>query len=150
MFLPTAVVSLMLRGEFQSYWSQTGSYEAILPLINMNFDGLKAAILTMLSGSSVKVRVNSFQNDMVTFKNKDDVLTLLIHLGYLGYDQKQQMAFIPNEEIRTELADAVEETRWNEWIEFQQESNHLLEATLDMEAETVSEGIEKILRHTNV
>src|SRR5699024_987105 len=147
---PTAVVSLMLRGEFQSYWSQTGSYEAILPLINMNFDGLKAAILTMLSGSSVKVRVNSFQNDMVTFKNKDDVLTLLIHLGYLGYDQKQQMAFIPNEEIRTELADAVEETRWNEWIEFQQESNHLLEATLDMEAETVSEGIEKILRHTNV
>lgn len=150
MFLPTAVVSLMLRGEFQSYWSQTGSYEAILPLINMNFDGLKAAILTMLSGSSVKVRVNSFQNDMVTFKNKDDVLTLLIHLGYLGYDQKQQMAFIPNEEIRTELADAIEETRWNEWIEFQQESNHLLEATLDMEAETVSEGIEKILRHTNV
>lgn len=150
MFLPTAVVSLMLRGEFQSYWSQTGSYEAILPLINMNFDGLKAAILTMLSGSSVKVRVNSFQNDMVTFKNKDDVLTLLIHLGYLGYDQKQQMAFIPNEEIRTELADTVEETRWNEWIEFQQESNHLLEATLDMEAETVSEGIEKILRHTNV
>lgn len=150
MFLPTAVVSLMLRGEFQSYWSQTGSYEAILPLINMNFDGLKAAILTMLSGSSVKVRVNSFQNDMVTFKNKDDVLTLLIHLGYLGYDQKQQMAFIPNEEIRTELADAIEETRWNEWIEFQQESNHLLEAALDMEAETVSEGIEKILRHTNV
>lgn len=150
MFLPTAVVSLMLRREFQSYWSQTGSYEAILPLINMNFDGLKAAILTMLSGSSVKVRVNSFQNDMVTFKNKDDVLTLLIHLGYLGYDQKQQMAFIPNEEIRTELADTVEETRWNEWIEFQQESNHLLEATLDMEAETVSEGIEKILRHTTV
>ena len=144
MFLPTAVVSLMLRGEFQSYWSQTGSYEAILPLINMNFDGLKAAILTMLSGSSVKVRVNSFQNDMVTFKNKDDVLTLLIHLGYLGYDQKQQMAFIPNEEIRTELADAVEETRWNEWIEFQQESNHLLEATLDMEAETVAAEIAKI------
>lgn len=141
---PTAVISLMLRGEFQSYWSQTGSYEAILPLINMNFDGLKAAILTMLSGSSVKVRVNSFQNDMVTFKNKDDVLTLLIHLGYLGYDQKQQMAFIPNEEIRTELADAVEETRWNEWIEFQQESNHLLEATLDMEAETVAAEIAKI------
>ena len=56
----------------------------------------------------------------------------------------------PIEEIRTELADTVEETRWNEWIEFQQESNHLLEATLDMEAETVSEGIEKILRHTNV
>lgn len=62
----------------------------------------------MLSGSSVKVRVNSFQNDMVTFRNKDDVLTLLIHLGYLAYNQSAQSAFIPNEEIRTELANAVE------------------------------------------
>lgn len=141
---PTAVVSLMLRGEFQSYWSQTGSYEAILPLINMDFDELKAAILTMLSGSSVKVRANSFQNDMVTFRNKDDVLTLLIHLGYLAYNQSTQSAFIPNEEIRTELANAVEETRWNVWLDFQRESSLLLDATLDMDTETVAAEIEKI------
>ena len=141
---PKAVVSVMLRGTFQSYWSDTGTYESIRPLINMNFDGLKTAILTMLSGDSVKVRTRSFQNDMVTFKSKDDVLTLLIHLGYLAYNQRNQTAYIPNEEIRSEFAVVVEDNRWNEFIDFQNQSSALLESTLDMDEEAVAEGIEKI------
>lgn len=141
---PNAVVSLMLEGDFQSYWSQTGTYESILPLINMDFDGLKTSVLTMLSGDDVEVRTNSFQNDMVTFKNKDDVFTLLIHLGYLAYNQKNRTAYLPNEEIRSEFIDAVEENRWNEFIEFQRESEKLLNATLDMDSSAVAKGIEKI------
>ena len=81
---PNAVVNLMLEGEFQSYWSGTASYEAIVPLINMDFDGLRTAIIEMLSGVSVEVDVSSFQNDMTSFVNKDDVFTYLIHLGYLA------------------------------------------------------------------
>ena len=73
---PKAVVSIMTRGVFRSYWSQTGTYESILPLISMDFDGLRTAIIQMLSGTSVEVNVNTFQNDMVSFKNKDDVITL--------------------------------------------------------------------------
>ncbi len=111
---PKAVVNVMLWGEFQSYWSQTGTYESILPLINMDFDGLKTSILTMLSGDKIKVKTTSFQNDMITFRNKDDVLTLLIHLGYLAYDQKMGMAYIPNEEIRREVLEALEESGWDE------------------------------------
>lgn len=141
---PKAVVSVMLRGAFRSYWSKTGTYESILPLINMDFDGLRTAIITMLSGDSVKVKTASFQNDMVTFKNKNDVLTALIHLGYLAYDQNKRTAFIPNEEIRIEFEEALEEIRWNELINFQKESKELLEATLDMDDEAVAEGIEKI------
>ena len=144
MYNPRAVVSVMLRGKYQSYWSQTGTYESILPLINKNFDGLKTAILTMLSGDEVRIKTTSFQNDMVSFRNRDDVLTLLIHLGYLAYDQKKQTAYIPNEEIRREFADAVEENKWNELIEFENQSRELLEATLDMDADAVAAGIEKI------
>ena len=77
----------MLEGEFQSYWSGTASYEAIVPLINMDFDGLKNVIIEMLAGGTTEVDVSSFQNDMVSFAGRDDVLTYLIHLGYLGYDQ---------------------------------------------------------------
>ena len=106
---PKAVVELMIWNKFQSYWSDTGTYEAIVPLINMDFDGLKTAILEMLSGAAVPVLVTSFKNDMVSFVNKDDVLTLLIHLGYLAYNQQTQMAYIPNEEIRSEFTDAVKE-----------------------------------------
>lgn len=111
---PKAVVEVLLWNKFQSYWSRTGTYESIVPLINMDFDGLKTAIIEMLSGTSVPVDVHSFQNDIVNFSNKDDVLTYLIHLGYLGYNQENQTAFIPNEEIRQELTSATRRKKWNE------------------------------------
>lgn len=116
---PNAVVSLMMEGEYRSYWSETGSYRIIVPLINMDFDGLKSAIIEMLAGGSVETDVTSFQNDTVNFEDKDDILTYLIHLGYLAYDQKREMAFVPNEEIMEELfrySKAIQRgyiTRWN-------------------------------------
>lgn len=141
---PRAVVSVMLNGEFRSYWSETASYEAIVPLINMNYDGLKTAIIEMLSGSAVKVNTATFKNDTTSIQSKDDVLTYMIHLGYLGYDQNTKTAFVPNEEIRQELTNAVESKKWNEMLIFQQESEELLNATLDLENEVVAEQIEKI------
>lgn len=83
---PRTVVSLILNWKYKSYWSDTGSYETIISLINKDFDGLKTAIIEMLSGADVKVNTRIFQNDTVSFANKDDVLMYLIHLGYLGYD----------------------------------------------------------------
>lgn len=141
---PRAVVSVMLRGEFKSYWSETASYDAIVPLINMNFDGLKTAIIEMLSGAEVKVNTATFKNDTVNIKSKDDVLTYMIHLGYLGYNETKKTAFVPNEEIRQELTTAVESKHWNEMLKFQQESENLLDATLDMDGEAVGTQIEKI------
>ena len=84
----------------------------------MDFDGLKKAIIEMLAGSMVRVKTSSYQNDMVTFKNKDDVMTLLIHLGYLAYDADEQAAFVPNEDVRRELREAVEE-QGNESVDLQ-------------------------------
>lgn len=141
---PKAVVSVMTKGGFKSYWSETGTYDAIVPLINMDFDGLKAAIVEMISGASVEVDISSFQNDTRSFVNKDDVLTYLIHLGYLGFNQENGTAFIPNEEIRQELLAATRRKKWDEMIHFQKESDRLLEATLDMDAEEVASTIEKI------
>ena len=141
---PKAVVSVMLKGTFKSYWSETASYDAIVPLINMNYDGLKTAIIEMLSGDKVKVNVATFRNDTVNFKNKDDVLTYLIHLGYIGYDDVRNAAFIPNEEIRQELKNAVESKKWDEFYLFEQESENLLDAVLDMNCEKAAEQVEKI------
>ena len=99
----------MLNGEFKSYWSETASYETIVPLINMGFDGLESAVIEMLSGDEVKVNTATFKNDTVNIQNRDEVLTYMIHLGYLGYDQNRRSAFVPNEEIRQELTLAVRE-----------------------------------------
>ena len=110
----------------------------------MDFDGLKTSIIEMIAGASIEVDTSFFQNDMVSFIDKEDVLTLLIHLGYLAYDQKKKTAYIPNEEIRQEFISATKKKKWNELIAFEQQSVNLLNATLDMEAEEVAAGIEKI------
>lgn len=141
---PKAVVSVVTKRTFRSYWSQTGSYEVIVPLISKNFDGLKTAIIEMISGDMVKIDTGTFQNDAVNFSNRDDVITFLIHLGYLAYDEKKQCAYIPNEEVRQELLKATRQKKWKEFIEFERQSDSLLDATLDMDEETVSAVIEKI------
>ena len=127
---PKAVISLMTKGKFRSYWSETGSYEVVIPLICMNFDGLKTAIIEMLSGAEVEVNTASFKNDPAKIQNRDDVITYLIHLGYLGYNEEKGTAFVPNEEIRQELSTAVRNSHWDEMVSFQQESRKLLMATL--------------------
>ncbi|WP_461874587.1 hypothetical protein [Fusicatenibacter sp.] len=58
----------------------------------------------MIAGKSVPVNIGTFVNDMVTFRTEDDILTLLIHLGYVSYDYDNKIIKIPNEEVRTELA----------------------------------------------
>ena len=141
---PKAVVSLMNKGKFRSYWSETGSYEVVVPLICMNFDGLKDAIIEMLSGGEVSVDTVTFKNDPAKIQSRDDVITYLIHLGYLAYDEGKTSAFVPNEEIRLELNKAVKNSHWNEFIAFEQQSNELLEATLKLDSEKVASGIEKI------
>lgn len=141
---PRAVVSVMQRHEFRSYWSETASYDVIVPLINMDYDGLKTAVIEMLSGATVKVNTATFKNDTTHISSKDDVLTYLIHLGYLGYNQTSKTAFVPNEEIRQELTTAVESRPWNEMLLFQQESEKLLDATLDRDCIAVANQIEKI------
>ena len=133
---PKAVVSLMTKGKFRSYWSETGSYQVVVPLICMNFDGLKTAIIEMLSGAEVEVNTASFKNDPAKIQNRDDVITYLIQLGYLGYNEENGTAFVPNEKIRQELSTAVRNSHWNEMITFQQESRKLLMATRNTEAES--------------
>ena len=140
---PKAVVELMIWNKFQSYWSDTGTYEAIVPLINMDFDGLKTAIIEMLSGNSAEIDPTTFQNDMVNFTCRDDVLTCLIIWDIWVMIRILILHLFPNEEIRQELAKAVKRKKWNEFLTFQQESSELLDATLDMDTDTVARSIGK-------
>ena len=141
---PKAVVSVMLSGKFKSYWSDTASYKVIVPLINMNYKGLKEAVIEMISGGNVPVNTDDFQNDTVSFTSKDDVLTYLIHLGYLAYNANKKTAFIPNEEIRNVMNSAVNKKDWSETTAFMERSQAILDATFAMDGEAVAEGVEKI------
>ena len=109
---PKSVVDALMWKNFQSYWTQTETYEALKVYIDMNFDGLKESIIEMLGGGRCEINTRKFQNDMTTFSTKDDVLTLLVHLGYLAYDKKNSEVFIPNHEIAEEFLNAVDGSGW--------------------------------------
>lgn len=97
-----------LSEEFGNYWTQSETYESLRIYIDMDFDGLKEVIMDLLVGKAYHLNNRTFQNDMTTVKNKDDVLTLLVHLGYLAYYSKDGTISIPNEEVRKEFLDAIE------------------------------------------
>lgn len=82
--------------------------------MDMDFDGLRSDITQLLGGGRVRVNTRSFQNDMRNFRTKDDILTLLIHLGHLGYDARNKEVFIPNKEIIEEYENAMSVGGWSE------------------------------------
>lgn len=145
---PKSVVESMHRHRFSNYWTTTETYEALKVYIDMDFDGLRADIMKMLGGESVRVNTRSFQNDMRTFHTKDDILTLLIHLGYLGYDSGTEEAFIPNKEIIREFENAMSVGGWPEVMRVLKASEKLLEDTLNGDEESVAEGLDKA--HTEI
>lgn len=140
---PKSVVEAVMSGVCDTYWNQTETFEALRVYIDMNFEGLKDDVLSMMSGSKVRINTGNFSNDMVTFHTKDDVLTLLIHLGYLGYDFNNECVFIPNNEIRREFFNAVSVSDWGEVSKALLASAATLEAVWAGKNECVAKGIEQ-------
>ncbi len=137
---PNSVVQAVLMGDYDNYWSRTGAYEALKDYISMNFDGLKESVIGLVSGQRYKVNTDSFANDMTSFKSRDDVLTVLIHLGYLAYDRDKREAYIPNEEIRSAFSNAIQKSDWSTVVRAIQSSECLLESTWRMDCEAVAKG----------
>ena len=148
-FSPRSVVSAMQNREYGSYWTQTGSYEALKLYILMNFDGLKDDVVKMMGGGKVHVEVDSYLNTMTDFHGKDDVFTYLIHLGYLAYDRKEQLCYIPNEEIRKQWVISVQyEQDYAPIIKLVNDSKQLLEATINKDEAAVATALTEA--HTRV
>ncbi|MBO4849291.1 MAG: AAA family ATPase, partial [Prevotella sp.] len=141
-FNPNSVMTALYEGRCRSYWATTGAFDKATDYIQMNFEGLKDAIIAMLAGERTKVNTNKFQNDISIVKSRDDVLTVLIHLGYLSYDWNKNQCYIPNLEVAGEMQNAVEDTKWTNVVETLQQSEQLLQATLNGDAEAVVQGVE--------
>ncbi len=142
-FSPRSVVASITRKKFGNYWTSTETYEALRVYIDMNYDGLKDDIVKLLAGEHVAVQTTSFQNDMTTFDTKDDVLTLLIHLGYLGYNSFNQTCYIPNKEVIDSFVNSIRSSNWNETTKALLNSRALLEATWNRDEELVAKYIEE-------
>lgn len=120
---PRSVVQALTTGGFSNFWTQTETFEALKSYIELDMDGLRADITRLIAGERVPVNVAKFQNDMSTFSTADDVLTLLVHLGYLTYSLPQPtdtesdgsgVVWIPNWEVAQEFVSCVEGGGWEE------------------------------------
>jgi hypothetical protein len=140
---PNSVVKAMRRGKCTNYWSQTVAYNSLVTYITMNFDGLKDAIVDMLAGNRVKINTFSYENDMTSFADKDDVLTALVHLGYVAFDTETEEGYIPNYEVRQIFERTLKATGWNEVIKAINNSERLLAYTLAGKTEEVAERIDE-------
>lgn len=145
MYSPKSVVEAMLRHKFGTYWNQTETYEALKRYIQMDMDGLKSDVVQMLAGKSIHINTGTFSNDMTTFANKDDILTLLVHLGYLTYNSLEESVRIPNKEVSQEYVNAISTMNWHEVIDSVEASRKLLEALWNLDGEAVLGGL---IKHT--
>ena len=142
MFNPNSVMQAVDVGRCRSYWAGTGAFDAVADYIQMNYEGLKDDIIRMLAGERSSVDPTGFQNDMSVIRSRDDVLTVLIHLGYLSYDWQEEECFIPNREVAGEMANAVKAANWTHVVDALKQSKQLLRATLDGDCEAVARGID--------
>lgn len=142
MYNPNSVSMAMNKRRFDSYWKNTSSFATINTFITMNFAGLKDDIMAMLAGEKVMVDPRSFQNDLSEIHSKDDALTALIHLGYLGYDAAMLSAYIPNYEVAEAFQMALKTGSWKEISQSISRCDELLMATIAGKEDKVAEIIE--------
>jgi hypothetical protein len=141
---PNSVMQALRRKVYRSYWAGTSAANNLLEYIRLDYAGLSRTVAELLGGVEVPVDVDGFSNDLVTFRNKDDVLTLLVHLGYLAYDPERETARIPNEEIRREFQRSIKEVDRTETVARVAASAKLVEDTVHGDEKAVAEGIERV------
>lgn len=141
---PNSVMKAVRNGRFRSYWTETSASQSLMGYISLDYDGLSKSVVSLLGGIELQVDTNGFSNDFCTFRGRDDVLTLLIHLGYLAYNEENQTVCLPNEEIRLEFARAVREAGRDETILRIRESDQLIYDTIHENEEAVAAQIEKV------
>ena len=138
---PGSVVQCIQSNKFKTYWTQTGTYELLETYIKIN-DAIYTDIMALLSNEKKRIDISKFSNNLTSFKNNDDVLTVLIHLGYLGYSENTQEVFIPNYELYTEFSKIVLGENWTVIHRAIHKSNKLLKDTLAKNAKAVAQAIQ--------
>ncbi len=140
---PKSVVEAVISGELLDYWVQTSAREAVVNYMNYDNGELKDIIVRLLVNEHVDVKVSKFDNDLTKVNSCDAALTVLIHLGYLAYDEEARKCYIPNHEIREEIINGIDDLNWEEIYNPIVYSQKLYDETMKLNADFVSQIIEK-------
>ncbi len=143
LYNPLSVYRAIYDNYYYSYWILTSSIESLIKYMNYNNGELKTAVLMLIIGDNVSINVSKFDNTFSNVDSKDKALTVLIHLGYLAYDEKLKSCYIPNYEIRLQFENGIQELNWNEIYNPMSESIKTYEETLKRNCEYVNKVFDK-------
>ncbi|SDH59614.1 PD-(D/E)XK nuclease superfamily protein [Pseudobutyrivibrio sp. 49] len=141
---PNSVVQAIRTGVYDTYWSKTETFNALLKYINMDQNNLQADLIQMIGGNEMPVDTSTFQNDMTSIRTRDDVLSLLIHLGYLAYSTTKQTVRIPNEEIRREFLSTIRVGTHDATNRIIMNSDQLIVDTINCDEKAVAKAIQDV------
>ena len=144
---PNSVMKAIRNEAFDSYWSQSSAADNLLDFISRDVAGLRRTILGLMGGVEIEIDTTGYNNDL-TYTTRDAALTMLVHLGYLSYNQSTRAVRIPNEEIRLEFARTIRDDRNPETMKRVQESDRLIMDTIHGNEEAVAEQIRRVHMET--
>ncbi len=145
---PKSVVEAILEDECGDYWTYTSATEAVMDYMNYDHGALKDLFAKMILGEKAEVDVSLFDNDLTKVDSKDAALTVMIHLGYLAYDEETKSCYIPNYEIKQEFQRALKKLDWKEIYNPIGNSKRLYEETLRGNTEFINETLDR--NHTDL
>ena len=114
LYSPLSIVRAMTGGGIKNYWNRSESFEALAEYLQKDYEGLRDAVALLMDGGRLFINTGTYQNDLTTFTGRDDVLSLLVHLGYLGFDEERSEVFIPNRKILQEFKNATTGKEWGQ------------------------------------
>ena len=140
---PCSVAKAMKSHTYSCYWTQTDTFESLLKYINIDLDGIYNDVMHMIGGGRVDVDISAYDKSFTIPQNKNHCFSLLVHIGYLGYDAMASQVFIPNEEVRLAFRSALEECSWPEAIKPYQRSKKFIDAIHAEDSATVARMVEE-------
>ena len=142
---PYSVMNAAEERACRSFWGKTSAAEGLTDYIRMDFDGLQETVARLIAGAAVSVKTSGFQNDLERFRSRDDILTLLVHLGYLTWNEDQRTAHIPNREVLEEFSNFLSgDETGKSWAALISRSRKLLRDTLAGNGDAVAAALEAI------
>ena len=140
---PNSVMKAAQKKRFKSYWAQSSAADNLLEFIKWDIGGLRQAIIELMGGVEIEIDTAGYDNDLV-YDTRDAALTMLVHLGYLAYNQDTGTVHIPNEEIRLEFARTLRKATNVETMKRVKESDQLIMDTIHGNEEAVAAQIKRV------
>jgi hypothetical protein len=131
LFNPRSVIKSFVEEKLKGYCFSTYYLEALRTPINKDLRDLRKKLFKLISGAKVSAAVSDFQSDVDSIRYCDEILTLLVHMGYLAYDETTKELYIPNLEISEEFDKSIKLSDWKEMVRTLKDSDNLLKATLN-------------------